>query len=222
MTGSRRSTKRLSCAARLACVAALAGCNAILGINPPSDQVLDAGHSGVLALRGKLPTSSASAPVIDERDAATQGITTVPGSTGAWAVWPMPNPVGSDLPNEQSYSTQADDVMTDNVTQLEWQQSVDGKPYAWSEAVDHCAGLDTDGGGWRLPSRIELYSLVDFTSANPTIDSSAFPDTPAEHFWSSSRFVGDRASAWGVNFGFSVGFAFKDPTSATHLVRCVR
>ena len=73
-----------------------------------------------------------------------------------------------------------------------------------------------------MPSRIELMSLVDFTNPNPTIDAEAFPNTPTEGFWSASPFVGARASAWGINFGFNVSFVFQDRATAVYRVRCVR
>ena len=39
---------------------------------------------------------------------------------------------------------------------------------------------------WRLPTRLELVSIVDFAAYEPAIDRAAFPGTPAFGFWSGS------------------------------------
>ena len=53
---------------------------------------------------------------------------------------------------------------------------------------------------WRLPNVKELASIVDRSKSNPTIDTLAFPATPANVFWSSSPIVGIAGSAWIVHF----------------------
>lgn len=122
-------------------------------------------------------------------------------STIAWAMWKMPNPPMDDLPNPASYTDLGDGTVRDNVTCLVWQRDIPEGTYTWAEANDYCASLPLAGGGWSLPSRIELVSLVDFSKASPepAIDTSAFPDTLAEAFWSSSTVI-DSESGWYVNF----------------------
>jgi hypothetical protein len=77
-------------------------------------------------------------------------------------------------------------------------------------------------GGWRLPSRIELLSIVDFTQSEPLIDPVAFPNTPPEPFWSVSPTVDDPSSAWSVHFGFGTVSASATSTGTPLRVRCVR
>jgi L-lactate utilization protein LutB len=45
------------------------------------------------------------------------------------------------------------------------------------------------GGHWRLPTKIELESIVDETWTMPAIDPQAFPNTPTAGagFWTASR-----------------------------------
>jgi hypothetical protein len=89
-------------------------------------------------------------------------------------------------------------------------------------AQNYCAALTLAGGGWRLPSLVELSTLIDYSSlTGQNIDSNAFPNTPAAGFWSATPLVNSGgASAWGV--GFDYGYTTTDVTSAAHYVRCVR
>lgn len=87
----------------------------------------------------------------------------------------MPNPIGSGLPNEAEYTDNGDSV-TDELTCLEWQKSAPSETYDWTEALAYCDALSLNGqDDWRLPTRIELTSIVDFTKS-PAVDRSVFPD----------------------------------------------
>jgi hypothetical protein len=112
--------------------------------------------------------------------------------------------------------------VTDDVTGLVWQRNVDARPFTWDEAKAYCACLTIDGvAGWRLPSRIELVSIADWTTSHPSIDSNAFPGTPTESFWSSSTFLnGDPALAWIVYF--ENGHTSYSDKGYTYRARCVR
>jgi hypothetical protein len=146
----------------------------------------------------------------------------VVAAPNAWASWLMPNPVRSGLTNPASYTVSADgNQVTDNVTGLIWQRTVDSRKLTWQDAKQACACLPNDGAaGWRLPSRIELASIADWTTSTPSIDSSAFPNTPSESFWSSSLVNGDLGLSFLVDFDSShtsysdMGYAYR--------ARCVR
>jgi hypothetical protein len=94
-------------------------------------------------------------------------------------------------------------VVLDDKTGLAWQRVVPAGTYTWSQAQAYCAALSLNGNSWRLPSVKELMTIVDVSvapsSGAPTIDSSAFPGTPATSmggstnpaaFWSSSLWAG--------------------------------
>lgn len=145
------------------------------------------------------------------------------GDPNAWANWPMPNPVATALPNPQSYDTATSGVVVrDRVTGLTWERSVDLGGRLWADAGAYCDGLSLDGhDDWRLPTLIELVSLVDFTQQNPSIDATAFPATPADSFWTSSPVVGSPGDFWYVQF--TTGFNYPGHSDFLPIkVRCVR
>jgi hypothetical protein len=132
----------------------------------------------------------------------------------------MPNPPSTGLPHAASYTVNGDGTVKDNVTNLVWQQEVPTDFCTWEEANAFCASLPLAGGGWRLPTRIELVSLVDFTQRSPAIDTSAFPNTPPNAFWSWSAVVGPSGLAWRVNF-LNGCTEYKYVLDSSY-VRCVR
>ncbi len=199
------------------------GCNAILGIAPPSDRLLDGGSRHVVTSSGSAAFDSGLGSTSDDGGLDGSAGSSLPAVAHAWAEWPMPNPESTHLANAQTYSVDPAGVVTDQVTHLQWQQAVDKSTYTWADAAARCAQLSIAGkGGFRLPSRIELLSLVDFTRLNPSIDATAFPGAPAERYWSASTYAGAPTHAWGVDFGFAVGLVFQDDVTQACRVRCVR
>jgi hypothetical protein len=55
---------------------------------------------------------------------------------------------------------------------------------------------------WRLPTREELRSLVDYSRYSPAIDTAWFPNTPSAWYWSSSPGAASTDFAWFVYFGY--------------------
>jgi formylglycine-generating enzyme required for sulfatase activity len=111
-------------------------------------------------------------------------------------------------------------TVLDTKTKLTWQQTVPAAKYTWAAAKTYCQTLSLMGTGWRLPTRKELQTIVDYSQASPSIDPTAFPATPAEAFWSSSPVAGSPTVAWSIYFiiGLTYSFVMTDPNE----VRCVR
>jgi hypothetical protein len=146
---------------------------------------------------------------------------------GDWAGWPMPNDqvdVTAGAPNLESYTDNGDSTVTDNITGLMWQQALSTTTYTWAQAVAYCPTLSlASHNDWRLPSRIELVSIVDFgVTSGATINATYFPSTPADWFWSSSPLAGSSSDAWFVSFVVGNGYALYSVVSGTDYVRCVR
>lgn len=139
----------------------------------------------------------------------------------------MPNApadVAAGAPNPMGYAFDAaGGIATDQVTSLMWQRAVSsGQQYTWRDALSYCASLTLGGhDDWRLPTEIELVSLVDDSIATPpAIDAAAFPDTPAGYYWSSIPAAGSLDNAWLVDF--DTGSAYAAAVDAPEYVRCVR
>jgi hypothetical protein len=113
-----------------------------------------------------------------------------------------------------------DGTVRDVRTNLTWQQAVDVHTFQDREAGSYCEKLDLAGGGWRLPTRAELLTLVDPSEQAPKLDKHAFPATPSTWFWTTTMFIDIAASAWAVNFedGSSDYFGIERGLR----VRCVR
>jgi hypothetical protein len=164
----------------------------------------------------------ANAPAADAARAPRSAPASRPPATvEKWARWPMPNVRLPGLPNPHSYDTQTPGVVVDRVTGLIWQRNLPEKFYTFEGAARQCAGLDLAGHrDWRLPSRIELVSLLDTTRIQPSIDMAAFPNTPIDWFWTSSLAADNPGAAWYVYFYF--GYPKTDDMTNSFSVRCVR
>ena len=138
------------------------------------------------------------------------------GANAEWATWPMPNSPSSGLPHPQSYDTSVAGTALDRVTGLMWERDASvlvTADYATldvlGQASAYCTNLDLAGfHDWRLPTRIELVSIVDF-GADPAENTTAFTVTAAALLSSSQHSIG--ATVGGI-----VGTAWMgDGTSST-------
>jgi hypothetical protein len=116
-------------------------------------------------------------------------------------------------------------TVLDNGTGRTWQRGVSASTCSWADAKTYCQGLNSSsfGGlssGWRLPTVKELQSLLDIRAYNPAIDTTAFPGTASDYFWSSSPYATPTGYAWVVDF--DGGSTTYSDASYTGRVRCVR
>jgi hypothetical protein len=227
--------RRLGSFVMLAALYPLAGgCNSVLGIK--EHQLVDGGggsagggggtgggDTGMAGAAGGSVGGSGTGGTATgsscNADASVDGADAVDAATGPACGFTIPNPPGSGLPNPMDYIVNTDRTVYDEVTKLTWEGLVDNRTVPQEEAARYCASKP--GGDWRLPTLLELISLVDFTvpMPGPTI-SADFPDRPTDYsFWTSSR-------APCANKGWYVDFAKGDAHQLLDdmflKVRCVR
>jgi hypothetical protein len=140
----------------------------------------------------------------------------------------MPTPPSLDLAHARNFSVTGvagARLVTDRVTGLEWQGDVSADALDWSNAKGYCESSQYAGYcGWRLPSRIELASLVDNSKplGKPMLDVTAFgKDAPPAIFWSASPSADFYGGAWVVDFHYGLMFPLTN-TADPRRVRCVR
>jgi hypothetical protein len=141
----------------------------------------------------------------------------------------MPNSSGDapPAPNLESYTNNGNGTVTDDVTGLMWQQTPAGDAgayptFSWAAAPGYCASLAlASHQDWRLPTLIELLSIVDDAVNGPSINTTYFPGTPSTSFWSSTP----TAASSGTG-SWSVDFSYGEPNISAPVnafaVRCVR
>jgi hypothetical protein len=115
-------------------------------------------------------------------------------------------------------------LVSDQITGLTWQRDLSPASLDWQAAKNYCEKMTYAGYcDWRLPSRIELTSLLDHskTIATATLDIAAFgQDAPRAEFWSASPAAHRADMAWTLSF--ERGWAFTFLKTRTFRVRCVR
>ncbi|TAG01787.1 MAG: DUF1566 domain-containing protein [Betaproteobacteria bacterium] len=126
-----------------------------------------------------------------------------------------------------------DGTVTDASTGLMWDQCARGRSgvgcatgaatlYPWANAFAEAGTQSANNykgySDWRLPSAVELQTLVKL-GASPTVDATAFPNTPA-FLWSGSSIAGGATDAWYVSFNDGTAYVnFRTDGLYVRLVR---
>ncbi len=113
-------------------------------------------------------------------------------------------------------------IVTDNVTNLMWQDDSNAKINikSWYGAKFYCKSLTIgEHDDWRLPSREELVSLIDYGRINPAIDP-IFKNIVPDSYWSSTTSSNGNRYAWNVYFHH--GNQHYGTKYFNYHVRCVR
>jgi hypothetical protein len=157
---------------------------------------------------------------------------------------PTPQPIARFVRSEP---VEGETIVTDGTTGLEWQGCTAGQtgadcageadPTSWPDALSYCESLAWGGADdWRLPDRVELFSIADTGQETPGISQDAFPGALGFGAWSSTTYVGvwdpgdpeegdtDPVRAWTMSYVYVItrtAAKANDLAVATG-VRCVR
>ena len=113
------------------------------------------------------------------------------------------------------FTDNGDGTVTDNATNLMWQQADNGYTYNWKDALAYSTTSELAGyTDWRLPNTKELQSIVDYDKTTfPAIDESVFVCTNDDSwFWTSTTQGDFKYTACYLAFGKAYS---KDNSSAT-------
>jgi hypothetical protein len=142
------------------------------------------------------------------------------GGTSATSAqnWDENLPSSSRFTVLASFNNQA---VRDNNTGLVWEQAPVSTLMLWRDATSYCVNKNAGGArGWRLPSVVELASLISPTLSSPYVPSNIFTGIQASLYWSATQTALPASGAWRVDFG-SGNVDIMDITQV-HLVWCTR
>lgn len=124
-------------------------------------------------------------------------------------------------------------TLLDTTTDLVWRRCSEGQTwdgstctgeavkYTWQQALQLAQQASNDDLlGWRLPNVKELATLTERDCVRPAINSSLFPATPPDDFWTSTPSADDPDRAWVVAF-FNASHSIKEKDRFIY-VRLVR
>lgn len=152
---------------------------------------------------------------------AAKGVCELGTCSNTRATWRMPNSptdVTAGAPNPASLTDVGDGTIRDEVTKLAWAKA-ESPASGYAEALAACEALTLGGkSDWRLPSLVELFSILDVSQNNPAVDATKFPGTTATPQWTTG--------AVAAGFVDLVDFSFSQVASgnagSTAPFRCVR
>jgi hypothetical protein len=143
-----------------------------------------------------------------------------------WPQFRMPNypqDGGPDV-NIPTYAPAADGGLLDSVSKLVWREPIpqnEKGAKSYEDAQTVCAAAP---GGWRLPSRIELVTLLNLDVAKTTKIDDTFASTEPAPYWTTSQVrpdVGGARKHWTVDFA-NGGLSQTLIVGQTANVRCIK
>jgi hypothetical protein len=197
----------------LASGAAAAACDSIAGIGdfhevacePCEDAGLDSSPGPIVDDASDASQDAGIDATVDAADAAVDtgtdasddGNGYTPSEAGPsvdfrWARWIMPNVAITSDAATPSYSARSDGGAKDLVTGLQWGNMTTGVT-SIASATTACAPP------WRLPTRIELVSILDTSQTGAVLANPQFSTLQAVRYWTSS--VTPAGRSWVVDFG---------------------
>ncbi|CAB9492910.1 DUF1566 domain-containing protein [Alteromonas macleodii] len=140
---------------------------------------------------------------------------------------------GLETTPDDNFEAVTTSTLLDTTTDLVWRRCSEGQTwdgstcsgeavkYTWQQALQLAQqASNEDLLGWRLPNVKELATLTERDCVRPAINSSLFPETPPDDFWTSTPSADDPDRAWVVAF-FNASHSIKEKDRFIY-VRLVR
>ena len=153
-------------------------------------------------------------------------------STGQTVSYNSNDDAKYNLTLQRSYTDNQDGTVVDNVTGLLWQKCSGGQDnltcngsgttYQWGSAKSYCDNLILGGkSDWRLPTKPELRSLIDYGKINLMIDSTIFSNTSSLYYWTSTEYPISTNKDYYWYVYFYQGSDYISKIDSNLLVKCV-
>ncbi len=113
-------------------------------------------------------------------------------------------------------------TVVDERNGIYWQDNLSSQESSedWDDAVLYCDKLVLNSmDHWRLPTFKELFSIVDYSRVDPSINP-IFGYVDRGTYWTSTNFSPTLARAWTVDF--RTGETYYNYKTTNHTVRCVK
>jgi hypothetical protein len=118
------------------------------------------------------------------------------------------------------------DIVYDYGQKLIWQDtSANTSTASYTNSVSYCESLNTTNfanmEGWRIPTRQELFNLVDKSRVNPAIDST-FNHISNSYYWAVTQDASNNDKAWVIKFDYGTSTTTDKTELASRYIRCVK
>lgn len=189
------------------------------GVDAGAELMADAGADAAPPDAGAPPPPTSPHPSVYRTGVVTCSTDTTQDLTCPQRGWNLQD--GDFQPNKQEIVQTAIDEITDLHTGLIWELYDDGSTYTQAQAVQKCAGFTSSQAstGWRLPSVIELMTLINNGVDLPSI-SPLFLGAESTNYWTATPTAGANMLAWTVKFDF--GEVIPLLMDTPNPVKCVR
>ncbi len=132
--------------------------------------------------------------------------------------------IGAPMPKPR-FINNSNGTMTDRLTGLVWEKSLDNKKYTWKQAFKRINKLNKNKLGgysdWRLPNIKELQSLISYKQKiiSTLLLQHGFLNTKRKHYWSSNTIIFHEGEKFSLAIGFAYGgISYIDRTSKIHII----
>lgn len=109
----------------------------------------------------------------------------------------------SKAPEQERFVITNNNLVEDRKLYVMWSRNILRGSKTWKDAKAYTTSLDYAGyHDWRLPTRVELASLLQKGHSSPYIDKKIFPNTTnIGGYWTSTETAEDKEKVWVIDFG---------------------